>query len=66
MKLRNLNAAIDSAPKVLIRFSFGNVPLEKGGLKAALRDHHHGQGTAETGLTVTADHFLTWERGPLL
>ena len=61
MKLQRLNAAIDAAPKVYARFSFGAVPLEKSGLKAALRDHHQGQRTAETRLAVSADGFLVWE-----
>jgi hypothetical protein len=60
MKLRNLNAAIDAAPKVYARFSFGPVALEKGSLKAALKANY-GQGTTETLLTLRADHFLTWE-----
>lgn len=61
MKLGKLNAAIDASPKVFARFRFGPVPLEKGGLKAALRDHHHGQRAAETGLAISDAGFLVWE-----
>jgi hypothetical protein len=62
MKLQKLNAAIDAAPAVYAQFSFGQVALQKGSLKAALKDHHHGQRTAETGLRLSGDHFLQWER----
>lgn len=62
MRLGQLNAAIDAAPDVFVRFSFGAVPLKKGALKAALKVHHDNRRTAETGLTLTPEHFLTWER----
>lgn len=61
MKLQSLNAAIDAADDVWVRFSFGKVPLKKGALKDALKAHHGGQRTAETGLSLTADNFLTWD-----
>lgn len=62
MKLGNLNAAIDAAPAVLVRFSWGAVEVRKGSLKAALKAHHDGQRAAETGLTLTDDGFLSWEQ----
>jgi hypothetical protein len=60
MKLGALCSLIDDAPEVYVRFSFGGVAVKKGALKVALRDHHHGQRTAETGLTITAENFLVW------
>lgn len=62
MKLQKLNAAIDAAPNVFVGFSWGAVALQKGSLKTALKDHFHGQRTAETGLRLTEQHFLQWDR----
>lgn len=64
MKLGKLNAAIDAAPKVWVSFRFGAVPVEKGGLKAALRDHFSADRSAETGLTINGDSFLCVEGRP--
>jgi hypothetical protein len=65
MKLGQLNAAIDAAPNVFVGFTWGAVAVQKGSLKAALKDHHHGQRSAETGLCLNGNHFLQWERSPL-
>lgn len=61
MTLGKLNAAIDAAPEVFVRFSFGQVPVKKGALKETLRCHCQGRRGAETGLKLTADHVLQWE-----
>jgi hypothetical protein len=61
MKLGSLNSAIRAAPAVSVRFSFGPVELRKGTLIEALSEHHGRKRGAETGLTLTADGFLSWE-----
>lgn len=63
MKLGKLNAAIDAAPNVFVVFTWGVVALQKGSLKSALKEHHHGQRAAETGLTLSPENVLQWERG---
>lgn len=52
MKLGKLNAAIDAAPKVYAITRFGRIAMEKGSLKAALRNHFKGERGAETGFMV--------------
>lgn len=61
MKLGNLNAAIDAAPKVWARTRFGLVAIEKGSFKAALKAHFGGQRTAETGIYLDGGNCVTSE-----
>ena len=62
MKLGKLNAAIRAHPKIKVRYSFGDVAQEKASLLEALRLKHNGERGAETGLMVTEDGYLTWDR----
>lgn len=62
MKLGKLNAAIDAAPVVLVRFAWGHVALQKGSLKAMLRDHFNGERAAETGLKLAPNGALDNDR----
>lgn len=62
MKLSQLNAAIRDAPKVKARFSFGAVNLEKSSLLDALKTHFSEGRSQETGLFVTEEGFLCWEK----
>ena len=61
MKLSRLVAAINAAPKVYVRFSFGPVPLEKTGLKAALRAQYGPAGNPFVPLAIDPGGFLIWE-----
>lgn len=58
MKLMNLNASIDAAPKVFAATVFGKIAFEKGSLKAALKGHFGGQRTAETGWRLDSENCL--------
>lgn len=67
MKLGQLNAAIDAAPKVYGRTRFGKIAFEKGSVKAALKAYFNGQRAAETHYCLDAESCLTWEDSvPLL
>lgn len=59
MKLGALNAAIDAAPAVWVRYSFDGTVLDveqkKGSLKAALAARFSGR-AAETGLALREHH----------
>lgn len=60
MQLGKLSVAIRKAPVVMVRFSFGEVALQKTSLLNALH-HHFDRRTVETGLYLTDDNFLTWD-----
>jgi hypothetical protein len=61
MKLGQLNAAIDAAPKVYVRTRFGKIAFEKGSVKAALKAHFNGQRAVETTYHLDDEFCLTPE-----
>lgn len=58
MKLGKLNAAIDAAPTVFGQTFMGPVALQKGSLKAALRDHFTAGKGQETFRALTPEGVL--------
>lgn len=61
MKLGALNVAIKAAETVKVRFTFGEVPVQKGGLMDALKTHFTGGKAQETNLKLNANNCLEWE-----
>lgn len=61
MKLGKLNAAIDAAPAVYGLTFMGPVALQKGSLKAALREHFTEGKGQETGRCLDADGVIRLE-----